>query len=554
MNSTPHLPLARKWRPEQFDDVVGQDQVVRVLSQSIIQDRLHHAYLLTGTRGIGKTSLARIFSKAIRCTNRTLESSRVLSCGVCSECVSIAKGQSLDVLEIDGASNNGVDAIRELRENARFLPSSGSKKIFLIDEVHMLTPQAFNAILKTLEEPPEHVLFLFATTEPQRILPTILSRCQKLDLKRVSDLDIAKRLRFISEREEFSPEDGALELIAKHSDGSLRDALSQLDQTVSFGGMRFTRADVESSLGLIDDEKVFAYVSCLLKGDISSGITRLNDFYYGGLDLRLLSKRLVETFYELTLAAAGISKPRERSEKDWQTILELSKKSSLDRLEIYFQAAVLTQEQTAKYSEPRHLLAVLAIKIGTDVQSLNTAVPVSSYELKKIELVNTTASQKPEPASPSPIIMAQPPSPEVKLGGSYADFVEFVRKRKPMLASLLDKAACDQWPVVKENAWVIAFADTDYEFYHSQLNSKQSAEYLNNFTSEFLGFAKRPEILRREVVQSSALVKEEAEKKRIRSQEELALSHPVLIEAQKVFGAKLSPIEWQKDSLESVAK
>jgi DNA polymerase III subunit gamma/tau len=224
--------FARKYRPQVFDDVLGQDHVVQTLKNAIEQRRLAHAYLFVGPRGTGKTSTARILAKGLNCVKGPTPN----PCGVCDSCREIAQGISLDVLEIDGASNNSVDQIRELRDNVRFAPIRGRYKLYIIDEVHMLSTQAFNALLKTLEEPPEHVIFVFATTEVHKVLPTILSRCQRFDLRRIPTQVIARHLAFIAEQENVRLSHAAAEAIAVAADGGLRDAESMLDQLVAFCG------------------------------------------------------------------------------------------------------------------------------------------------------------------------------------------------------------------------------------------------------------------------------------------------------------------------------
>ncbi|MEI8207316.1 MAG: DNA polymerase III subunit gamma/tau, partial [Kiritimatiellales bacterium] len=239
--------LARKWRPQVFADVVGQNHVTQTLHNAIKSDRLAHAYLFVGPRGTGKTTTARILAKALNCQNRQGSE----PCNTCDSCKEIMKGSSLDVIEIDGASNRGIDAVQELRDNVRYAPIRGPFKIYIIDEVHMLTREAFNAILKTLEEPPPHVKFFFATTEPQKVLTTILSRCQRFDLRRISIADITAQLQKISKAEGIKISADALLAIARGAEGGLRDAESALDQLVSFRGKTIEEADVLSVFGLI---------------------------------------------------------------------------------------------------------------------------------------------------------------------------------------------------------------------------------------------------------------------------------------------------------------
>ena len=224
--------LARKWRPQQFDDVVGQEHVTQTLKNAITSERVAHAYLFVGPRGVGKTSTARIFAKALNCE----KGPTATPCDKCDSCREITAGNSLDVLEIDAASNTGVDNVRDLRENVRYAPARGPFKIYIIDEVHMLSVAAFNALLKTLEEPPAHVKFIFATTEPQKVPATILSRCQRFDLRRISMSDIVERLSEIAEAEKIEIDEDALLAIARGAEGGLRDAESALDQFIAFRG------------------------------------------------------------------------------------------------------------------------------------------------------------------------------------------------------------------------------------------------------------------------------------------------------------------------------
>ncbi len=232
--------FARKYRPQTFDDLVGQAHVSRTLKNAVAQNRLAHAYLFVGPRGIGKTSTARILAKALNCE----KGPTVTPDGTCDNCKEIAAGNSLDVLEIDGASNNGVEQVRELRDNVRYAPSKSRYKIYIIDEVHMLTAAAFNALLKTLEEPPPHVKFIFATTEPQKVLATIVSRCQRFDLHRIPAKLIAHHLQFIAGKEKITLESAAAHAIARGAEGGLRDAESMLDQLVAFCGEKISEKDV----------------------------------------------------------------------------------------------------------------------------------------------------------------------------------------------------------------------------------------------------------------------------------------------------------------------
>ncbi len=277
--------IARKWRPQTFDDVVGQDHVVRTLKNAISRNRIAHAYLFVGPRGTGKTSTARIFAKALNVTGGPKADFDVND----PICVSIADGSCLDVIEIDGASNNGIEQVRELRDTVRYAPAQGKFKVYIIDEVHMLSNQAFNALLKTLEEPPPHVKFIFATTEVQKVLPTIISRCQRFDLKPIPSELIVQRLKKIATAEKIKVSDGALGSIARMADGGMRDAQSIFDQMISFCGNEVSEADVLDVYGLVSAGKIAALAAALAAADHRKIIELVDDCDENGRDLyRLL--------------------------------------------------------------------------------------------------------------------------------------------------------------------------------------------------------------------------------------------------------------------------
>jgi len=289
--------IARKYRPQRFADVVGQEHVTTTLANAIRLGRIAHGYLFCGPRGTGKTTLARIFAKALNCTGGPSAEFDEADPRV----KEITEGRSLDVLEIDGASNNGVDQVRELRDTAKFAPASGKFKIYIIDEVHMLSAAAFNALLKTLEEPPPHVKFLFATTDPEKVLPTILSRCQRFDLRRIPAALIVKHLAWIAEQEKVSIDPDALSAIARGADGGMRDAESTLDQLISFCGDRIVESDVLSMFGLAARAQLMQLVDALLGGDVSATLRLLEELTGSGKDLGRLLADLLNHFRNLLL-------------------------------------------------------------------------------------------------------------------------------------------------------------------------------------------------------------------------------------------------------------
>ena len=309
--------FARKYRPQTFDDLVGQTHVSRTLKNAVAQNRLAHAYLFVGPRGIGKTSTARILAKSLNC----IKGPTVTPCGECHNCREIAAGNSLDVIEIDGASNNSVEDVRQLRENVRYAPAKGRYKIYLIDEVHMLSAAAFNALLKTLEEPPEHVKFIFATTEPQKVLATILSRCQRFDLHRIPANLIAQHLQFIAEKEKITLEPAAAHAIARGAEGGLRDAESMLDQLVAFCGEKISESDVLNVFGFTSEQTVVDLTGRILRGETPDAIDLLHQQSESGKDMMRLMSDLIAYLRDLLVFKAKPDALKEDVDPDVQKSL-----------------------------------------------------------------------------------------------------------------------------------------------------------------------------------------------------------------------------------------
>ncbi len=289
--------LYRKWRPRTFEEIVGQEHVVRTLRNALLSGRIHHAYLFAGPRGTGKTTTARLLAKAVNC----LAPREERPCNECEICVAVNEGRLLDLIEIDAASNTGVDDVRELRERVGFRPNEARYKVYVIDEVHMLSNAAFNALLKTLEEPPPHAIFVLATTEPHKILPTVLSRCQRFDFHRISVGEIIDRLEWIAEQENLHSERQALELIARQATGSMRDAESLLDQLASYDDGRITVEQMRTALGIGASETVMQVTQALAEGDVARGLGAINAAVDQGTDPRQFARQMVEHLRTLLL-------------------------------------------------------------------------------------------------------------------------------------------------------------------------------------------------------------------------------------------------------------
>ena len=357
-----HKALYRVYRPKNFSDVIGQEHIVRTLKNQIENNNVGHAYLFCGTRGTGKTSTAKIFSRAVNCTNLHNDE----PCNECENCREILEDKTMDVVEIDAASNNSVDDIRELRENVKYSPAKAKYKVYIIDEVHMLSQGAFNALLKTLEEPPSYVIFILATTEPHKIPATILSRCQRFDFKRVTVKDISFRMRYICEKEGIEADEKALNLIARNSQGALRDALSILDQCISFEGNKISYNDVIELLGSVNIEQLFDLAESIIKEDTRKSLQILNDFIIWGKDVRNLVNDLIDHFRNLMVCKISndldeiISLPEETIDLLKQQAETIDTNNLIRILNILSE----TQDGMKISSNPRVLMEVTMMKIA----------------------------------------------------------------------------------------------------------------------------------------------------------------------------------------------
>ncbi len=398
--------LARKYRPQRFEEVVGQEHVTTTLANAIRSGRIAHAYLFCGPRGTGKTTIARIFAKCLNCT----DGPKVDFAGDDPRCREIAEGRSLDVLEIDGASNNGVEQVRELRETCQFAPAAARFKIYIIDEVHMLSAAAFNALLKTLEEPPAHVKFMFATTDPEKVLPTILSRCQRFDLRRIPSHLIVRHLADIAAREGIRVEPAALQAIARGADGGMRDAESALDQLISFCGHEIVEADVLGMFGLASRDQVLALADALVDGRAAEAFRRLDDLTRAGKDLGRLLADLLQHCRNLLvyLVTRGDGDLIEVSEADLAALQTQATRTTPD--------AVARMMEVLTEAEGR-LREVLSKKIALEValwKAIQTRQAVRlDTVLDRLQALRHSTAEAPAttPAPPAATSASPPPPP-----------------------------------------------------------------------------------------------------------------------------------------------
>jgi len=436
---------ARKWRPQTFAELVGQQHVERTLQNALRQGRIAHAYLFAGTRGVGKTTTARILAKALNCEQGPGSE----PCNQCTLCQEITAGNALDVLEIDGASNRGIDEIRDLREKIRYAPTRGRYKIYIIDEVHMLTEHAFNALLKTLEEPPPQVVFIFATTEPQKVPVTILSRCQRFDFHKVPSLEIAQCLQDIAERESIQISPAALHRISRRAQGSLRDAQTLFDQVIAYCGLEVLDEDVDHFLGVTGEDQVFQLLLAIMARQAGDVLERLTQLLQQGHDTREVCRYLLELIRDALVlkAVPQGAYPIDRPPLELEGLQKIATQSSSEELHTLFELLTTTEMRLRDSSHPIWMLEMSLLKLASlpPLQPLGTLITRLEGLEKRLGLTkgwtagatqppNATVHQHAEGAGGSPAPVAAsfpepasappPPMPEVhESSGSPTDWV-----------------------------------------------------------------------------------------------------------------------------------
>lgn len=398
--------LARKWRPKSFNTLVGQEHVVRALTNALEQQRLHHAYLFTGTRGVGKTTIARILAKSLNCE----QGITATPCGVCNACTEIDKGRFIDLIEVDAASNTQVDAMRELLENAQYAPTAGRFKVYIIDEVHMLSKSAFNAMLKTLEEPPAHVKFILATTDPQKVPVTVLSRCLQFNLRQMASTTIIEHLTQILQQEQIGFEASAIHLIARAAAGSMRDALSLTDQAIAYGNQSVNEAEVRSMLGAIDQSYLYEILQALLANDSAALIAKAK-----AMDTRSISFETALGDLSAILHQIAIAKtcPDTIAQDlpEHATIMQLADTISAEALQLYYQISILGRRDIglAPDEYAGFTMTLLRMLAFTPQEKLSDTAPperkavssgATAYLNEQRKLAPTAIESESAPASP----------------------------------------------------------------------------------------------------------------------------------------------------------
>ncbi len=380
---TQYKVLARKYRPKTFADLIGQDSMIKIISNSFSLNRVAHAFLFTGVRGVGKTTAARIISRGLNCLNDEIPT--ISPCGTCDSCVAAKNDRHVDIVEIDAASHTGVDDIRELTESVRYRPVQGRYKIYIIDEVHMLSTQAFNALLKTLEEPPEHVKFIFCTTEIRKIPVTVLSRCQKFDLRRVAVNELVELLKLICDKEKINIDTESLNLIARYSDGSVRDSLSLLDQAINMSTSSITEETTKIMLGLSDKSVVWNLFDNLIKGDILAVINNYDDLLNSGSDPVLIMEELMEVSHNVAriIAVPTLDTSQVMSEYETKRAQQSAKLTNIPAVARCWQLLLKGQEEMQKSFSVKEACEMILIRISYAMDLPDLKSLIDGAELKK---------------------------------------------------------------------------------------------------------------------------------------------------------------------------
>ena len=503
----------RKWRPQTLAEVVGQEQVTRTLLNALKSNRVAHAYLFCGPRGTGKTSTGRILAKAVNCLTANGQDE---PCNTCSMCRAITEGRALDVIEIDAASNTGVENIRDLRERVNYAPGEARYKVYIIDEVHMLSTSASNALLKTLEEPPPHVIFVLATTEVHKVLPTVLSRCQHFDFRRIAQADVVSRLSHICGSEGVKIEPEALRLIARSATGSLRDAENILEQLITYYGAEIELKQAQATLGISGDRRVKEMVKHIIDNDVAAGITTINNVSSEGLDLRSFNRELIEYLRALLLVKTGTSEAIDLPGEDIAELKEIATKASLTQvlkvvklfgqlestgfdsystlpLELALVDCVLTQEEQPKSpakqarpkaQRPAGAAAPLHVPVSTEPPAAKTEVAEAPSPPAEQPEAGPKAVEVPPPLAETPVAPPEPGSEIEFLKQNWKQIIEKApadTQKTPAVAFLRSSGK----PVAfEDNTVVLAFK---FPIHKDNMEKPQNQQVAERIISSFIG-------------------------------------------------------------------
>ena len=551
-----YLVLARKYRPQTFDEVVAQAHVTQTLKNAISSDRLAHAILFTGPRGTGKTTIARVLAKAMNCEKGPAPA----PCNTCRSCSEITSGSAADVFEIDGASNNGVEQVRDIRENIKYLPAHSSYKIYIIDEVHMLSTAAFNALLKTLEEPPAHVLFLFATTEPRKIPITILSRCQRYDLKRIETSDITGHLVSICRKEDLDIADESFDLIAREADGSMRDALSLLDQVTTGTGRTVTHSEVLDVLGVVDRAVVFELADATFKGDAPRILRIIDTVYQNGHSIVDLYTRLIEHFRNMLVVKLSPEYHKRLDLPSHEIDILQKQIQGVSPLHLNQILGVLFgEERTIKWSSrPQMAFEVVMIKLlnirpalpiddlieklddiqkqFSSVQDFSLSETQKEFEavveppFKKTQTDSRKHASLTEPALPDPV--SSTPGDETD---PWSSILDIISERYPSLAPNLAHSR-----LVKLSEKTLEIEVNGSDFNYKRMQRKENIKILESISQSFFG--RRMSVVIHAGVNMNGQPKREKIDAANRLKKDL-LQHPLVADAIEIFNGKLVDIK-----------
>ncbi|HPI39724.1 MAG TPA: DNA polymerase III subunit gamma/tau [Pseudobdellovibrionaceae bacterium] len=537
--------IARKWRPQSFGDVVGQDHITQTLLNALRHQRLPHALLFTGPRGTGKTSSARILSKSLRCPNAVDFS----PCNACSTCQEISQGNHIDVIEIDGASNNGVDSIRELREGVAFMPSQGKYKVYIIDEVHMLSNSAFNALLKTLEEPPGHVIFVLATTEVHKIPATILSRCQRFDFRRIPIKQIVERLGKITKAEGISATEEALWLIAKQGDGSMRDSQSLLDQVMNFCDGELTQEKLVSVLGLTDRSLLLRSLQHIVDRNKAEIFKVLNGLHLSGFDPDLLVREVLELVRHLLMckvAPDNVAQFLDLPDSEFNFLMELAQKTSEEEVHLIFDMLLKGAQDLAKAQDPRLVCEVLFFRMAAAPTSLDLTKLFQDRETVIPSAKHSSLKESSVRLKESKIIPEVPKGLEkmketIGIKDKWLHFVDHVRNDDALFAAKLENLLFHRL----EGEKILLGIPERQVFLKDQFGSVEIAKKLQGFIASYWGPRYSFEIIteKKQQGQPSGESAQALVQKKKQSEEEVlqtrASQNPLVKSAQDVFKAKI---------------